>query len=341
MRLIRAGLLIKILCAMLPLVFSLALFFGTEYISPFDLLARNTDSQDWLIIQRIRLPRVILAALIGLNLALCGAVLQGLFRNALADPTLIGVSAGASLGASIAIVFGSVWLATGISSSAIWGFSLISISAVIGGLLAALLVYRLASGVEGTSVATMLLAGIAISSLAAAMNSLLSFFADNNMLRKISLWQMGALDHASWFKVIVSLFISVLLLVWLPKKAAALNAMLLGESEARHLGVDVQAIKRELIFLCALGVGIAVSVAGIIGFVGLMVPHLVRVLIGPDHRFLLAASALLGALLLMVADIVARVIVAPAELPVGVVTAILGAPFFIYLLVQQRHKLIL
>ena len=207
----------------------------------------------------------------------------------------------------------------------------------LGALLAAVIVFRLATSERGTSVATMLLAGIAISALAGAINQLFSFFADNDMLRRISLWQMGNLDNAGWLQVSICLVTVIVLSVFLPRESRALNAMLLGESEARHLGVGVEWLKRRLIFFAALGVGVAVAVAGTVAFVGLMVPHLVRLLIGPDHRYLIPASALSGAMLMVVADALARIVVAPAELPVGVVTALLGAPFFVMLLVQHKR----
>jgi iron complex transport system permease protein len=199
------------------------------------------------------------------------------------------------------------------------------------------LVYRLATGVTGTSVATMLLAGIAITALAGAVSSLLEFFSDNEMLRRISLWRMGGLDGASWHRVAIASVAIGILLALLPRYSIALNALLLGESEARHLGLNVQSLKRELIVLVAFGVGTAVALAGTIAFVGLVVPHIMRMLIGPDHRSLIPASALAGAVLLLVADAFARTIVAPTELPIGVVTAVLGTPFFISLL-RQRHE---
>lgn len=307
---------------------------------------------DLLIISAIRLPRMLLAALVGASLALCGAAMQGLFRNPLADPSLIGVSAGASLGASLVIVFAGVWFQSEVVSASLLskvelseavGLSLMASGAFVGGSLAVLVVYRLAAGggdnsSAGTSVATMLLAGIAISALAGAGNSLLSFYADNEMLRRISLWQMGRLDGANWPRVSMAGAALALLLAGLLGQSRALNALLLGESEARFLGIDVEHLKRRVVLLTALGVGVSVAVAGAIAFVGLVVPHIVRLVIGPDHRFLLPASALLGASLLVFADTLSRLVVAPAELPVGIVTALLGVPFFFSLLARQRRK---
>lgn len=339
MRVLRPKVLILTLFCLLPLMILLGTMSGPVLISPLEILQvvtsfqdENGPTQNALIIEAIRLPRVFLAALIGMLLATCGAVLQGLFRNPLADPTLIGVSAGASVGASLVIVLSTTSLGLGI------GLPLTAVGAFSGGLITSLLVYKLATGSQGTSVATMLLAGIAISAMAAAINNLLSFFADNEMLRRLSLWQMGNLDSASWDRVLICLFVATILLVYLPRDSRALNAILLGESQARHLGVNVENLKRRLIILSALGVGVSIAVAGNIVFLGLVIPHLVRLLIGPDHRYLLPASALAGATLLILADTLARVIVAPAEIPAGVITAILGAPFFVSLLVQQRKK---
>jgi iron complex transport system permease protein len=217
------------------------------------------------------------------------------------------------------------------------GLSVVALGAFAGGFLAVLLVYRLATSTTGTSVATMLLAGIAISALAGALNSLFMFIADDEMLRRISLWQMGSLDAANWPRVWIAGAAVVIVMTMLPKESAALNAFLLGESEARHLGIAVDAVKRRLILMTAMAIGVSVAVAGTISFVGLIVPHMVRLLIGPDHRYLIPASALVGAMLLILADAVARVVVAPAELPAGILTALLGTPFFFSLLAQKRR----
>ena len=291
----------------------------------------DPTEQAELIVREIRLPRVLLAAVVGAILALSGAAMQGLFRNPLADPSLIGVTAGASLGAAIVIVV------AGLNVSSEFQLTLISTGAFAGGLLAVIVVYRLATSPNGTSVATMLLAGIAITALAGALGGLLEFQASNDMLRRISLWKMGAIDSASYARLGLASGICLLLATTIPRFAHALDAMLLGESEARHLGIDTDKVKRLLVVLVALGVGVCVALAGTIAFVGLVVPHLVRLLIGPAHKGLLPASALAGALLLILADMISRTMLAPAEVPVGIITAILGVPFFIVLL-RQRHQ---
>ena len=342
MRLMAPSRLLLILCcSLLPLAL-VALMMGPVVISPDGMVrallaslgAGTAASQEGLILFSIRLPRVLLAGLVGVCLAVCGTAMQGLFRNPLADPSLIGVSSGASAGASLMIVMGGGALLQGGQFA---GLSVVALGAFAGGFLAVILVYRLATSATGTSVATMLLAGIAISALAGALNSLLSFFADDEMLRRISLWQMGSLDAANWPRVWIAAA-AVAVVMWvLPREGAALNAFLLGESEARHLGIEVDRVKRRLILMTALAIGISVAVAGTISFVGLIVPHIVRLLIGPDHRYLIPASALAGAMLLILADAVARVVVAPAELPAGILTALLGTPFFFSLLAQKSR----
>lgn len=332
MRLVSGRQLLIYLLLLSPFVLISGVLIGPTSISLFNEL----NSQDLMILREIRLPRVILTAIIGAVLAMSGAVLQGLFRNPLADPSLIGVSAGASVGASATILFGMNWFPLG----TIVGLSSIAFGAFIGSTLAVLLVYRLSTGPRGTSVPTMLLVGIAITALAGATNNLMSLVADNEMLRRMSLWHMGNLDLANWNRVLIGSFMLVGYLVLLKGQAANLNAFLLGESEARHLGINVDSIKRRLIFLTALGVGIGTALVGTIAFVGLIVPHLVRLMSGPDHRTLIPASGVFGALFLVLADLLSRLVFAPAELPVGVITAFLGVPFFILILYQQRGRIL-
>ncbi len=315
----------------------LAIAWGSVSIPITDIIANqlgNEDNKYRLIIEQIRVPRALLAALVGALLGICGAITQGLFRNPLADPSLIGVTAGATVGASIVIILGASW--SNLTTSSL-GLSLVSLGAIIGAALSVTLVYRIATRGTGTSVATMLLAGIAITALAGGITNLLEFIADNESLRRFSLWRMGGLDGANYKQVTVLATIVVIIAVLLPKYSTALNALLLGESEARHLGVSVQKVKVHLIILVAMAVGTCVAMTGSIAFIGLVVPHIMRLLIGPDHTILLPASAIGGAILLVLADTFARSIIAPIELPAGVVTALLGAPFFISLL-RQRHQ---
>ncbi|MQT73406.1 iron chelate uptake ABC transporter family permease subunit [Pseudomonas helleri] len=286
-----------------------------------------------LILGQIRLPRTLLGLAVGGVLALSGVAMQGLFRNPLADPGLVGVSSGASLGAAIAIVGGSAF--GGLPDA--FGPYLLSICAFLGGLGVTALVYRLGRRNGQTSVAVMLLAGIALTALAGSTVGLFTYLADDATLRTLTFWNLGSLNGASYARLWPLLFVTVAVSLWLPRRASALNALLLGESEANHLGINVEGLKRELVFCTALGVGAAVAAAGMIGFVGLVVPHLVRLLAGPDHRVLLPASVLAGAALLLFADLIARLALAPAEMPIGIVTVFLGAPFFLYLLLRGRH----
>ena len=286
-----------------------------------------------LILGQIRLPRTLLGLAVGGVLALSGVAMQGLFRNPLADPGLVGVSSGAALGAAIAIVGGA---ALGGLPDFI-GPYLLSLCAFLGGLGVTALVYRLGRKNGQTQVAVMLLAGIALTALSGSAVGLFTYLADDATLRTLTFWNLGSLNGASYARLWPLLLVTVGVALWLPRRATALNALLLGESEANHLGVNVEGLKRELVFCTALGVGAAVAAAGMIGFIGLVVPHLVRLLAGPDHRVLLPASVLAGASLLLFADLIARLALAPAELPIGIVTAFLGAPFFLYLLLRGRH----
>lgn len=288
-----------------------------------------------LVIHEIRFPRTLLCMLVGAILALCGTVMQGLFRNPLAEPGIIGVSAGASLGAALAIV-----LLGNLNFYARWMNAItLPLCAFLGGALTTIVVYRLGTNKFGTSVTIMLLAGVAISAVSGAGIGYLNYVADDQMLRDLTLWSMGSFAGANWQSITLCGITLLGLYFYFTRRAMALNALLLGESEARHLGIPIQRLKRALIVLSAVGVGVTVSAAGMIGFVGLVVPHLGRMLVGPDHRNLLPVSALLGALLLTIADMFARVAAAPAELPIGIVTALVGAPFFLYLLFKQKGKI--
>ncbi len=326
-----------IMVVLLPLVTLLSLSLGTINI-PFSqvissVFGSETQSTSNVVVQQIRIPRTVLAGIVGAILGICGATTQGLFRNPLADPSLIGVTAGASAGAAITIfTASSIATLNGLS-----GLSLVSIGAFCGGAIAVVGVYTLATNKQTTSVATMLLAGIAITAIAGALTSLIEYFADNDALRRISLWQMGGLDGANFDRVMLASTIGIVIFALLPRYSTALNAFLLGESEARHLGIHVQKTKLHLILMVALGVGACVALAGTIVFVGLVVPHIIRLLIGPNHKFLLPLSALGGAILLVISDTFARTILSPIELPVGLVTALFGAPFFISLLKHRNE----
>ena len=285
-----------------------------------------------LILGQIRVPRTLLGLAVGAVLALSGVAMQGLFRNPLADPGLVGVSSGAALGAAVAIVAGA---SLGNVPAVLQPY-LLSICAFTGGLIVTGIVYRLGLREGQTHVGIMLLAGVAMTALAGSIIGLFTYLADDASLRTLTFWNLGTLNGASYARLWPLLAVCAVVICWLPRRAKSLNALLLGESEARHLGIDVEQLKRELIICIALGVGAAVAAAGLIGFIGLIVPHLIRLVAGPDHRVVLPASALAGASLLLFADVFARLVMAPAELPIGIVTVFIGAPFFLFLLVRGR-----
>lgn len=291
------------------------------------------SARDRLIVYEIRLPRVVLGMLVGAALAVSGALMQGLFRNPLADPGIVGVSAGAGLGAITIIVLGGTVLGPLVAALGLYA---LPIAAFVGGLITTLLLYRIGTSRGQTSVATMLLAGIALAALCGALSGVLIFIADDRQLRDLTFWGLGSLAGATWPKVVAAGPFILAILVVSPFLARGLDALTLGEASARHLGVSVQKLKTASIISVAAATGAAVAVSGGIGFIGIVVPHLLRLGIGPSHRYLLPASALFGASLLLLADAVSRTIVAPAELPIGIVTAIFGAPFFMWILLRRR-----
>lgn len=283
------------------------------------------------VLYDIRLPRLVLGALVGASLAVSGAVMQGLFRNPLADPALVGVSAGAGLGAITAIVLG-----TGASFLTFTGIYLVPLAAFLGGWGATMILYRVSTRRGRTSVATMLLAGIALGALAGSASGVLVYRADDAQLRDLTFWGLGSLAGATWAKVTAAGPIIVAALIAAPVLARGLNGLALGEAAAHHMGIAVQTVKNAAILSVAAATGAAVAVSGGIGFVGIVVPHLLRLATGPDHRMLLPNAALLGASLLVLADVISRTVIAPAELPIGIVTAILGAPVFLWILLRRR-----
>lgn len=295
--------------------------------SPWDV----TDQQA-AVVSMIRLPRVLLGVVVGASLAISGALLQGLFRNPLADPGLVGVSSGAAVGAASMIVLGPV--IGGVLPDVLRPF-LTTVGAFAFGLATTVIVYRIATRRGRTSVATMLLAGIAVNALCGAAIGLLVLVADDGQLRDITFWTLGGLGGATWKSVLIVLPLLAVVLGSIRRLANPLNAMLLGEAEARYLGIDTEAVKKRIVVLAAVAVAAATSFAGLIGFIGLVAPHIVRLTLGPDHRSLLPASALTGATLLVVADVLARTVLIPSEIPLGIVTALCGAPVFLWLLLSQ------
>lgn len=279
------------------------------------------------ILLSIRMPRLILAIFVGAGLGISGAVLQALFRNPLAEPGLIGVSGGAALFAVTYIVIGA-----GVAAS-----FMLPVMAFLGGIVATMLIYALSRNVTGDKVAAMLLIGIAINAISMAGIGIFQFISDDTQLRLLTFWMMGGLGSATWSGILPTIILITIGLGVLWRCAIPLNAYLLGVSEANHLGINTVKLTRIIILSVALVVGAAVAVSGIINFVGLIVPHIIRQFSGPDHRIVIPASALLGAILTLIADLVARTIVIPAELPIGLVFSAVGGPFFLWLLLQKNR----
>lgn len=305
-------LVFKILCAKLPLC--------------SDLIPKSWSQFQETIVIQIRLPRILTGVLVGGALGSAGAAMQGLFKNPMADPYIIGVSSGGALGAAIAMVF-HLSLPT------------LPFLSFLGAISTALVVYSISKIDEKLPVATLLLSGIAIAAFLSAITSFLMYIAGES-LHQIVFWLMGGLSTSDWDRVKIIIIPLISGIAMLSIYARDLNIMLLGDEEAQSLGVEVEKLKKLVIAISALLTGVAVSVSGIIGFVGLIVPHIVRLIAGPDHRILIPAAALLGGIFIVLADIIARTAASPAELPIGIITAFFGAPFFLYLL-HKRKKVVL
>ncbi|MFN3297608.1 FecCD family ABC transporter permease [Caldimonas sp.] len=274
------------------------------------------------VVIEVRLPRIVLGLLAGAALAVCGAAMQALFRNPLAEPGLVGISLGGAAGAVVAIVLGAQTLPA------------VALPAFLGSLLATLAAYRLGGRHEG--VAHLLLAGVAINAICASLIGLFTFQASDVQLRNLTFWNLGSLAGAHWTLLAWLVPWVVGLSAWLMRDWRAMNALLLGEREARHLGHAPERLRRRIVLCSALLVGPLVAVTGTIAFVGLVVPHLVRLAVGADHRWLLPLCCVFGAMALLLADTVARVAVIPAELPIGIVTSLVGGPFLLWLLTRGR-----
>ncbi|AGJ54624.1 FecCD family ABC transporter permease [Streptomyces sp. NPDC001110] len=287
-------------------------------------LDRVAESVLW----NVRLPRVTLALLVGSSLGCAGALMQGVFGNPLAEPGVIGISSGAAVGAVASIALGLTF----------FGNWTITVCAFVSGLATVMLVYVLSRSGGRTEVVTLILTGIAVNAFAGALIGLFIFFADNAQITQITFWQLGSLSQATWPKVLAVLPCAALGLLVAPFHARKLDLLALGERPARHLGVDVERLRIVLVLVVALLTAAAVAVAGIISFVGLLVPHLLRMANGPGHRFLVPGSALGGALVLVAGDLAARTVADPAELPLGVLTALFGSPFFFWLLRRTRRR---
>ena len=310
----------------LALMTLLATGFGALRL-PVTLLWNGTDDALRQIWFTIRLPRVLLALVIGGSLALAGCVMQGLFRNPLADPGLLGIRSGAACAVAL-------WVVLPVTLPALLMLYAPMLAAFLGALAATLVIFLL-SQQRDSSLSRLLLVGIAINALCGAAVGVLSWVSNDAQLRQLSLWGMGSLGSAQWSTLlaVISLMIPTVLIIW--RLAGALNLLQLGDEEAHYLGVDVRVVQRILLLCSALLVASAVAVSGVIGFIGLVVPHLMRMWLGSDHRAVIPGSVLAGAFLLLIADTLARTAVAPAEMPVGLLTSLLGAPWFLWLIFRR------
>jgi len=313
------GIAVGILSIFLLAVIILSLFLGSVFISPAELLKSE-------ILWQIRLPRVFLAALVGLLLSTSGVILQGVLRNPLADPYILGISAGGAVGAAVAIASGLQFVILGMSSMPVMAF--------VFAMVAVFMVYKLSQAAGKTNPETLILAGVALSSFCAAILSLIIILTGN--LQSIYFWLLGSLSSASWSNVLTVIPYAVIGAGVAYFFSKELNALLLGEEMASTLGVDVENARLILIGTASLMTAAAVSVSGLIGFVGLIVPHWIRLIIGPNHRLLIPISALSGMLLMVIADTIARTVLSPMEIPIGIIMALVGAPFFLYLLRRRR-----
>ena len=307
--------------------FIVACITGSINISLRGLFNSSLDELSRVVLIEIRLPRVILAGLVGASLGISGAALQGLFRNPLADPGLIGVSAGAALGATLVIVLGSSF----VGSFALGSF-LLPLGAIIGAMSVILLLYFLTKGFGYQGVTYMLLVGIAVNAIAGVGIGILTFISTDSELRGLTFWTMGSFGGITWPLLIPAILIIITSLIFLIPVLRDLDILQLGESEASSLGVDVQRLKYRIIFTSAATVGASVALSGMIGFVGLVVPHLVRLIAGVNHSYVIIGSALIGSSLMIFADLLARTLIQPAELPVGLITSAIGSPFFLWLI---------
>jgi iron complex transport system permease protein len=318
-----------LLTLLLVISMLLSLSFGGMTFSLSDLLSGLSPQQS-LILWEIRLPRTLMAAIVGAGLAISGVALQALFRNPLAEPGLIGVSSSAAFGAVFVIVLGGViW-----QDVSVWQMSL---SAFLAAALSTALLYSIATRNGHTDVALMLLTGVAFNAIAGALTQLLITFSDDTQLRSVLFWMMGSFANLSWASVTMVLSMVLVSLIGLWRLVKPMNAFVLGENVCLQMGYEPKWFKWQVMGFSALMVGAAVSVVGVIGFVGLVVPHIMRLWVGSDHRLVLPLSALAGAILLVVSDLFARQILYPAELPIGLLMALLGGPFFLMLLLNKRR----
>lgn len=299
-------------------------------------LKTKTHTADSFVLIELRIPRILMAILTGSALAISGTSLQGLFKNPLASPDLIGITSGAVLFAALTIVFGSTIMHL---LPPFFRYTLLSIMAFLGALLTMLFVYKMATSNGKTHILILLLSGVAISALTGAVTGFLTYISTEEELRNITFWSLGSLAGANWWKVSLVFIIVLIGSIILLRKGKILNALMLGEKEAAHLGFDIEKNKRQIIVITSLMVGSVVAFNGTIGFIGLVIPYILRFVFNSNYTILLPLSMILGAVVLLIADTISRIIVIPAELPIGILTAIMGAPVFISILINYKRKL--
>lgn len=294
------------------------------------------SSADLYVLKDIRIPRILMSILIGGGLAVSGTSLQGMFKNPLASPDLIGITSGAVLFAAVTIVLGSYIRAI---IPEFLHYSLLSLMSFIGSILTMSFVYKMSSSNGKTNIAILLLSGVAITALTGASTGLLTYLSTEEELRNLTFWSLGSLAGSNWTQVIILTSVMSVSFIALINKGKALNAMMLGEKDAEHLGINIEGLKKKIVLFTALIVGTSVAFSGTIGFVGLIVPYILRLIFKSNYYMILPLSALCGSILLLVADSLSRLLVVPSELPIGILTAIMGAPVFIAILIRFKKSL--
>ena len=303
---------------------------------PLNIFSNEINQAFKTVIIDIRLPRIFMGIIVGISLGTSGAILQGLFRNPLIDPGFIGVSSGAAIGAMIVIMFSNIISVY----SNIYVQFLLPIFSMIGGMTTTVLVYKMSKVSGKTNIMAMLLSGIAVNAFSGSIIGFLVYRASDIQLRSFTFWTLGSLDGANWNIIFISLIFILLPILISISIRKQLDVFMLGDSDASYLGLNVELLKRKIIIISAILVGVTVAFCGMIGFIGLVTPHLVRLMLGPSHRTLIFGSGLLGAIILISADFLSRVIIAPAQLPIGIITSALGAPFFLWLIFSQKKKIV-
>ncbi len=325
------GIILLLLTTLLFISLLTGISFGAYNISIIDILSFKVSQLDWIVLTEIRAPRVLLAGFVGAALSISGASLQGLFRNPLAEPGLIGVSSGAALGAATSIVFGSH-----IFNEAIDIF-MIPLSAIIGSILVIMILILITNKFGMNSITYILLAGIAINAFAGVGIGILTYISDDSELRGLTFWSMGSFGGANWKIIFPSICLIMITIIWKIRFSRKLDILQLGEREAYRIGINVKKLKINIIITSAIIIGAGVSLSGMIGFVGLVIPHIIRLLGIVKHKMLLITSALGGSILMIISDLICRTMIQPAELPVGLITSAIGAPFFLWLIFKMKN----